>query len=358
MPRSPAPLSASPRPTGRAVPWARALGLALLLAAPALAAPALAAPPVAAAPPIDDSLWERATLEGETAARKERYDGAMSIGYELGRVALALWPSRGGEESLTPAERARATRQALQAFRDAARVDPSAGEPHFYISLLLIYGRLECDGCDFEAKEAKEAIAAIREFERLSPLDPRLTASLLTKRAIYDTRLSGLVKGDEARAHLTEALATYRAILQRYPNVRAQSEVVYGNLAETLMMLGDVEGAIEQYRQALRVRPSTSVTLGLAVALDRDERGTEARALLHDLGGPALVEWEMQVSQGDVFYVPEGEVYYYRGLINEALGQRKAAIDNYNEFVASRAHPQFSARALANRDALLRSARP
>lgn len=326
------------------------VGLAVLIAA-------TSASPLAAAPAEDQpSLWERATLDGEAAARKERYVGAMSLGFELGRVALALDLRRGGDDPPTAVERARATRQGLQAFRDAAQIDPTAADPHLYSALLIIYGRLDCDElCSFEPGEAKQALAEIKEFERLAPLDPRLTPNLLIKQAIYETRLAGLTKGEQSRGHLQAALVTYRSILERNPITRAQ-DIIYGNLAETLMMLGDVESAIEQYRQAVKARPSTSVTLGLAVALDRDERGTEARTLLRELGVQSLAEWERQVNDGDIFYVPDGEIFYYRGLINEALGQPAAAIANYNRFLASNAHPQFAARALANRDALQRSA--
>lgn len=303
------------------------------------------------------SLWESATLDGEATARKLRYDEAMHLGYELGRTALSLDVNHGGDDAVSPRERLVATNRALRAFQDAALIDPNAAEPHYYAALLLMYGKLECQGCDFDPQLATAAVAEIEAFEARAPLDPRLSVSMLTKRAIYRTRLAGTTKGDAARHHLEAALADYRATLERNVSTRVNSEVVYGNMAETLMMLGDVEEAIEQYRQAVRVRPSTSVTLGLAVALDRDERGTEARALLRDLGGPAIVEWEMSVSSGDIFYVPEGEVFYYRGLINEALGHHAAAVQNYNDFIASRAHPMFAPRALANRDAL-RAKRP
>lgn len=320
-----------------------ALGLASLAAAPADAS--------------SPSLWERANGDTEATARKLRYAEAMHVGYELGLTALSTDVNHDGAESVPPRVRLLAVNHALRAFQDAALIDPNAAEPHYYAALLLIYGKLECTGCAFEPQLATAAIAEVDAFEARAPLDPRLSVNMLTKRAILHTRLSGTTKGEAARGHLEAALADYRATLERNASTRANSEVVYGNMAETLMMLGNVESAIEQYRQALRVQPSTGVTLGLAVALDRDERGTEARSLLRDLGGPAIVEWEMSVSSGNVFYVPEGEVYYYRGLINEALGHNEAAIENYTLFVDSRAHPLFTPRAIANRDAL-RAKRP
>jgi tetratricopeptide (TPR) repeat protein len=322
-----------------------------LVSATALAsllASLLASGPAAASP----SLWETATIDVDTGARKLRYDEAMHLGYELGATALSADLNHDGAEAVSPRVRLLATNRALRAFQEASLIDPNAAEPHYYAAVMLIYGKLECTSCAFDPQLAGAAIAELDAFEARAPLDPRLSVNALTKRAILHTRLAGATKGEAARGHLEAALADYRATLERNASTRTSSEVVYGNLAETLMMLGNVEEAIEQYRQALRVQPSTGVTLGLAVALDRDERGTEARALLRDLGSPAIVEWEMAVSSGDFFYVPEGEVYYYRGLINEALGLDQAAIENYTKFLDSHAHPMFAPRARANREAL------
>jgi tetratricopeptide (TPR) repeat protein len=329
---------------------AAARGLALSVAS-ALALSSLPTVPTAAAAPTPSTLWGAATADPEASIRATRYAEAMHLGHELGRAALASDFNRSGDD-LPPSTRLIITNRAAQAFRDAAQIDPTAADPHYYLALLIMYGRLECRGCDFEPRLATEALAAIDAFEARAPLDPRLGISLFTKRAIYHTRLAGFTTGDTAKKHLEIALVNYRITVERHAATRADSEVVYGNMAETLMMLGDVEEAIEQYRQALRVRPSTGVTLGLAVALDRDERGTEARSLLRDLGTAAIGEWELSVSSGDTFYVPEGEVYYYRALINETFGNVEAAIDGYDRFIQSRAHPQFTPRAIANRNAL------
>lgn len=341
---------------------AAARGLALLAAGAVTLSSliSLAAPPTGksaqASQASPSSLWGAAAADPDATARALRYGEAMHMGHELGRAALASEASRTGED-LPPAARIAVTNRAAQAFRDAAQIDPTAADPYYYLALLLIYARLECRGCDFTPRIALDALAAIDAFEARSPLDPRLGISLLTKRAIYHTRLAGTVTGDAAKKHLEIALANYRITVERHAATRSDSEVVYGNMAETLMMLGDVEGAIEQYRHALRIRPSSSVTLGLAVALDRDERGTEARSMIRELGTQAIVEWEMSVSAGETFYVPEGEVYYYRALINEAFGNYEAAVEGYDRFIQSRAHPTFSPRATTNRNAL-RARRP
>lgn len=343
-PAQPSPFAAATR--GLALLAAGAVTLSSLLL---LASPSSARPSATTASP--SSLWGAAAADPEASARALRYGEAMHMGHELGRAALASEASRTGED-LPPAARIAVTNRAAQAFRDAAQIDPTAADPYYYLALLLIYARLECRGCDFTPRIALDALAAIDAFEARSPLDPRLGISLLTKRAIYHTRLAGTVTGDAAKKHLEIALTNYRTTVERHAATRSDSEVVYGNMAETLMMLGDVEGAIEQYRHALRIRPSSSVTLGLAVALDRDERGTEARSMIRELGPQAIVEWEMSVSAGETFYVPEGEVYYYRALINEAFGNHEAAIEGYDRFVQSRAHPTFSPRATSNRNAL------
>ncbi len=343
-PAQPRLFSAAPRRLALLAAWAVTLSSLISQASPPTARPSQSAT-------SPSSLWAAAAADPEATARALRYGEAMHLGHELGRAALASEASRTGED-LPPAARLAVTNRAAQAFRDAAQIDPTAADPYYYLALLLIYARLECRGCDFTPRIALDALAAIDAFEARAPLDPRLGISLLTKRAIYHTRLAGTVTGDAARTHLEIALTNYRTTVERHAATRSDSEVVYGNMAETLMMLGDVESAIEQYRHALRIRPSSSVTLGLAVALDRDERGTEARSMIRELGSQAIVEWEMSVSTGETFYVPEGEVFYYRALINEAFGNYEAAIEGYNRFIQSRAHPTFSPRATTNRNAL------
>lgn len=298
------------------------------------------------------SIWEEATKAPEDEARALLFNQAMQNGYEFGRHALAAEAARGGDE-IPVGNRRTLSDSAAAAFRAASRIDPAAPDPYYYLALLLIYTKLECrDICDFEPAAATEVIEALDAFEARAPLDPRMGLMMFNRRAIYHTRLAGETKGEVARGHLEAALAAYRTAVERFSSTRTDPELVYGNMAETLMMLGNVEEAIEQYRHAMRVRPSTGITLGLAVALDRDERGTEARSLLRELGTAAIVEWEGDVSEGNVFYVPDGEIEYYRGLINESFGNYEAAAGNYSTFIEKRAHPQFLARAAANRAAL------
>jgi tetratricopeptide (TPR) repeat protein len=295
----------------------------------------------------EPSLWEAATQDPETAARTSRYVEAMRSGHELGMMAMAM--SEEGKAELIPAsQRIAAVNRAVQAFRDAAAIDDTAAEPHYYIAMLLLLSRINCPACPFDAKIANAAIGAIDRFESRSPLDPRLNG-FLSSRAILHTHLSGTVTGVRARAHLESALADYQTLLDRFPD---SDELVDGNMAETLMMLGKVDEAIDAYRVAVRSHPNTSNTLGLAVALDRDERGTEARTIIRDLGQGAIGDWEIQVAAGSTFYVPDGEVFYYRALIEDAFGAADDAIADYERFVQSGAHPQFAPRAAANRDAL------
>jgi tetratricopeptide (TPR) repeat protein len=284
------------------------------------------------------SIWDAATQDAESAARAVRYEEALRSGHELGTLAMAM--SEEGKAEMIPAsQRIAAVNRAVQAFRDAAAIDDTAAEPHYFIATLLLQARINCAGCPFDVKTANAAVGAIDRFESRAPLDPRLTSLLA----------SGTVGGARARAHLEDALSDYQALLDRYPD---SDELVDGNMAETLMMLGRVDEAIDQYRVAMRSHPSTSNTLGLAVALDRDERGTEARTLIRDLGHGAVGDWEIMVAAGSTFYVPDGEVFYYRALIEDAFGAVEDAAADYDRFVHSGAHPQFAPRATANRDAL------
>ena len=146
---------------------------------------------------------------------------------------------------------------------------------------------------------------------------------------------------------LNAARRDYLAIIARRPLTKIDG-VVLGNLAETDMMLGDLDGAIEMYHRTLELDQSSEHYFGLAVALDRDEQGEEARTILRSLGIDAVRALAEHIQEHIVFYVPEGEQYYYLALGAEANGMDSDAIVLYDRFIASGAHPQYAPRARAN----------
>ncbi len=301
----------------------------------------------------EPTVWEQATADREGVARQERYQLDLQLGLEHARTVLDESNDATGVP-LSASRRTQTLQESLRAFARAAQARPEAPDPHYYRAVVGYLAQLECSTCVFDAAVAGEVVEALEAFEERAPQDPRLGA-LLSERAILRTRLAGTVTGAASRRFLEGAAADYRAIIDRNAALRYNWEQTYGNLAEVYMMLGDLETAIATYRLAQRTVASTSLVLGLAVALDRDERSLEARALVRELSEDAISMWEADVARGFTFYVPAGEVHYYRGLIAEARGDRTAATAAYLQFENSGAHPQFAARSRAHRAALAKA---
>jgi hypothetical protein len=121
------------------------------------------------------------------------------------------------------------------------------------------------------------------------------------------------------------------------------------NSAELLMALGRLDEAIEQYRESVTILESARDRdrredsraialgyLGLAVALDRSgdpgaAREAIGRALAID-GATAVLDEAVQ-PDGDVFFVPPGDVFYYLGLVREAQGRGDEAAAAFRSYV-------------------------
>lgn len=195
---------------------------------------------------------------------------------------------------------------------------------------------------------AEEALAHWRRFEELAPGDPDVY-EMLFERAIIATKLGG--------EHLDQAAADYRQLLARgeagvYLGAPA---VLHLNLAEVLMMQGALDESIDEYRVAVALAREPSSIYGLAVALDRAGFGEEARRLVRDAGVDAFKEYHELITEGSTFYVPAGEVYYYLGVVHEALGKSELATTAFAKYLESGANPQFAPQAKAH---LQRLARP
>lgn len=146
----------------------------------------------------------------------------------------------------------------------------------------------------------------------------------------------------------------YNAILDRSDGLTMVSmQQVWGNLAETYMMLGKLEEANDAYSVAIERGGNTATFYGKAVALDRDENEAEALELIRAQGTRAFHSFRQDFDSGDVFFVPKGEEFYYFALIHEAFGYYAEAIANFRLFIKSGAHPNYQPRAKAHVDALL-----
>jgi tetratricopeptide (TPR) repeat protein len=306
------------------------------------------------------NVWQHAVDTGSPDPARDVYTSEMQSGDELAEQATTQAASRDAIRTLV--------QHAALSYRNAAAAEPAEGEPWYRLGRVLFSFYFECEAMSqnisplcindpsyFDRAHAQEVLDAWTEFEKRSPLDPRLGVmredqsqlatdfGLLFRRALLHTRMAD-------RKNLELATKAYELIVQRTDD---PEETVLGNLAETYMMLDRLDDAIEMYRRALRTALRSETVFGLAVALDRDERGSQARELILSQGPQAVTDFEKHVRSGQSFYVPSGEEFYYFALIYESFGMTEIAIEDWQKYIASGAHPEFQPRAKAHLEPLL-----
>lgn len=297
-------------------------------------------------------VWDRALTSPDDDAANELYDDKLREGDSATLTATVA--------SASIKTTVEAIKRAEAAYRTAASVRPREAEPYFRIGNLLYQMYFDCDAltamrCDpmyATPKRAEAIVEAWDAFESRAPLDPRLQEILL-RRAILNTKL---VNGSAAdRAHLQSAARDYQAALDRSDGLAGTrgDEQLLGNLAETYMMLNRLEESIATYLLAVASGAArTSTVYGLAVALDRDGDTEQALRRIQSQGAVGLESFNKELFRGGLFFVPQGEVHYYQALANEAFGNYGAALELWNRYIASGAHPEFQPRAREHIEAL------
>jgi tetratricopeptide (TPR) repeat protein len=300
-------------------------------------------------------VWDRALTSPEDEAAKELYDAKMLEGDTATLTATI--------QSASISNSLESIRRAEAAYRAAASLRPHDGEPYFRIGNLLYQMHFDCDSlmlarlptCNHmyaTPRRMELAVEAWDEFEKRAPLDPRV-GEILVKRALLNTKLINGTTSD--RRHLECAARDYQAALDRSDGLAGTrgDEQLLGNLAETLMMLGRLDDAIATYLQAIGAGAArVSTVYGLAVALDRDGSGDQALRRIQGQGPGGFDAFNKEYINGSVFFVPDGESKYYLALANEAFGNYGTALDLWNGYVASGAHPEFQPRAREHIDRL------
>jgi tetratricopeptide (TPR) repeat protein len=192
-------------------------------------------------------------------------------------------------------------------------------------------------------------------------------------------RARGLARtpAEESWSALRAAIESSRA--GRYPDALADYDqhlrlgeaqpAAYANSGEILMAMGRLSESEDRYREAIRLEGQTPAGrehdenlalayYGLGVALDRDEqpgaaREAVARALELD-GKMALLEAARDDEAG-IFFVPPGDVHYYRGLALMVLGRPREAAEAFTRFTAEQPRSRWAPRVSAHRAALART---
>ena len=298
-------------------------------------------------------VWSDATAGQAGADADEFYKRALDRGDDAAAQAL----QRGIREDAIVAS----IDKAVAAYEVAAKAKPTAGEPYARIAKIVQSFYFEWCQRDpalvpfnspfchrFSPARARQVIAALDAFEARAPLDPRIASCVAGcqrfERAILHTKLA-------THDDLVAAAADYKWIIESGDAVRNLG-VEANNLAETDMMLGNLDEAITMYRLAMAYRNDVSTAYGLAVALDRDDQGAEAARIVRELGPEGFRTFDDQVRRGETFFVPDGEGEYYYALVNEVYGNLGEAILRWQRYLASGAHPQYQPRARAHIAAL------
>ncbi|HEY4182396.1 MAG TPA: tetratricopeptide repeat protein [Kofleriaceae bacterium] len=297
------------------------------------------------------NVWERAVV-GDSGAL-DAYRDAMSQGDGYVQQATAM--------GVTYVQTKELVEKAIAAYQLAATKRPDEGEPYFRIAETLGTFYTDCPlfvrsgmgvplTCGRTGRPSKldpargqQASDAWDEFEKRAPLDPRVNDARF-ERAILRTKL--VDTAHDAKPLLERALEDYQSLLDRADGTsNFEPETVWGNLAETYMMLGRLEEAIDAYKVAVSMGANASTSYGLAVALDRDDSPAEALDVIRAQGIDAVRQYIIYFKTGAIFYVPDGEEHYYIALLCEAWGHPYIAAVEWQAFIASGAHARYQARA-------------
>jgi tetratricopeptide (TPR) repeat protein len=301
----------------------RALGLRVMIVALAVAAFAVVPPRRAAVAAEGAPFWERATNP-----ERERFERLFTEAEGLVASGEGA-PVRAGLPSDKLARAEALLREAL------------ALRPDEFRALFLL--------ADVQSLAGRPA-AAVATLERALP-----RAQLPSEEAACWFRL-GVERSKLGR--YAEAVADY----DRQVALGESDGTVYANSAEILMALGRLGEAEDRYREAIRVdeqsldRRSREHGLalsyyGLGVALDRDEQPIAAREMIARALALDPTQANLTIAQqpgSDVFFIPDGDVFYYVGLAAEVAGHSDDAEAAFREFLSRLPASRYARRARAH----------
>ncbi|MBW2733535.1 MAG: AgmX/PglI C-terminal domain-containing protein [Deltaproteobacteria bacterium] len=121
----------------------------------------------------------------------------------------------------------------------------------------------------------------------------------------------------------------------------------HGNAAETLMALGRLDEAIERYRSAVAYESDPLLYWGLGVALDRDEQVSKSRDALRKAMGKDG-RGMRHLGRAGVFFIPKGDVHYYRAVGYLAIRKSGEARKSFELFLKHVPKSQWAYRARAH----------
>src|SRR5262249_3614544 len=207
-----------------------------------------------------------------------------------------------------------AGRAAVAAYERALALGEDA-EIHYRAFLAAYYVDFQKDGviCT-TCRDGYEAV--IRHADAVRRIDPQTPwARELAWRTCASLSKLGGLGGPDADAELERGIReydTWRTLTDQVgTNALRNVSISYSNEAELYMALGRLDEAIDYYTRAVETDGTESLNFfGLAVALDRDGQSRKARAAMRT----AITfnsEGIGRLTLPDVFFVPQGDLYYY-----------------------------------------------
>jgi tetratricopeptide (TPR) repeat protein len=228
--------------------------------------------------------------------------------------------------------------EAADAYEKAAKLRPSAAEPH-YRAAAVLYEHFVDDTDHPSSQPAARVIRHWREFERLAPRDPR-AFNMLFRRSLTYTKLGG-------PDNFARAAADYESMLRLVDSASSSPEdmsLYLSNAAEIHMALGNIDRSIELYVESLEFYPNELYAYGLIVALDRDGQATKALEMMRGYKYNHEVLFPKPPRPAP-FFVPDGDVHWYQSIGYESLGQYQSALNHMNQFLAFQPRSPYAARA-------------
>jgi tetratricopeptide (TPR) repeat protein len=240
-------------------------------------------------------------------------------------------------------------RAALAAYERALTLGPEDPDIH-YRALTAAKLVVDNGGVCHTCRDWYEAVVRhVEALRRLRPEDPR-DIVYSWDMSVALSKLGG-IGGPRADAYFERAVEEYarwrRLIDETDPTFTAEVATSYSNGAELLMALGPdrLDEAIAQYQMAVSLNPMESLHyFGLAVAYDRDGQWEKAVATMRE--GLSRLPGLTRLEHNDVFFVPEGDVYYYYALAHQVQGADPAlVIAQYERFLSRTRATRYAQRA-------------
>jgi tetratricopeptide (TPR) repeat protein len=238
-------------------------------------------------------------------------------------------------------------REALRAYERALALGPPDADLHYraFTAAKLIADE---GGICHPCRDGYEAVVRhIDALRRLDPLDTR-EVEFAWEMSVALSKL-GALGGPAADRHFERAVVEYerwrRFVDETDPQVARLLSTCYSNAAELLMAVGRLDEAIQQYQIAIELNPIEALGyFGLAVAYDRDGQWDKAAATMREgLNRPPGLS---RLEDRDVFFVPEGEVYYYYALAHQVMGADPALVTaEYQRFLSRARGSKYGQRA-------------